>query len=313
MSPTLLPAHPEPLTPATAHPVWVYLSRLSPGSRRTLLEALELMARWMSQSQWGALEFPWWQLRYPHTTALRAWLVERYAPATVNKQLAALRGVLRECWRLGLLSAEDYHRTVDVPTVRGQRLLRGRVVSDAEINAILTLCQQENSPAGYRDAALFALLVGSGVRRAEVVALELSDYEPATHRLHVRAGKGNKDRWVYLAPGAEVWLQRWLAVRGREAGPLLCPVNRWGQVIVRRMTDQAVLHILSKRAHQAGLAAFSPHDLRRTFISNLLDAGVDVATVQKLAGHAQVQTTIRYDRREEQTKQLAVARLRIHH
>lgn len=311
MSSTLIPSPSETL--ATAHPVWVYLARVSPGSRRTLREALEMMARWLSQGKGGALDFPWWQLRYPHTTALRAWLAERYAPATVNKHLAALRGVLRECWRLGLLTAEDYHRTGDVPSVKGKSLLRGRLVRDEEIQAMLSCCQQENSPAGYRDGALLALLVGTGLRRSEVVGLALADYEPDLGRLHVRSGKGNRDRWVYLAPGAEVWLGRWLAVRGRVAGPLLCPVNRWGQVVIRPMTDQAVLHILRKRGRQAGVSAFSPHDLRRTFISNLLDAGVDIATVQKLAGHAQVQTTIRYDRREEHTQRQAVACLRIPH
>ncbi len=311
MTISLRPITTDPSSPGQTHPVLIYLARLSPGSRRTLSEALELLARWSSQSQLGALEFPWWELRYPHTAALRARLAAHYAPATVNKQLAALRGVLRECWRLGLLSAEDFHRTVDIPTVKGQRLLRGRVLSEAEVNTLLIICQQENSPAGCRDAALLGLLVGSGLRRAEVVALQVQDYEVTANRLCVRAGKGNKDRLVYVAPGADVWLERWLAVRGRGAGSLLCPVNRWGQVVKRSLTEQAVLHILTKRGQQAGIAAFSPHDLRRTFISNLLDAGVDIATVQKLAGHANVQTTVRYDRRDERAKRAAISRLQI--
>ena len=66
----------------------------------------------------------------------------------------------------------------------------------------------------------------------------------------------------------------------------------------RRMTDQAVLLLLQRRAKQARISEFTPHDLRRSFISDLLDAGADMATVQRLAGHANVQTTARYDRAE---------------
>ena len=74
------------------------------------------------------------------------------------------------------------------------------------------------------------------------------------------------------------------------------------------MTDQAVLLLLRRRAVQAKIAAFTPHDLRRSFISDLLDAGADMVTVQKLAAPANVQTTAKYDRRGEEAKRRAVDR-----
>lgn len=72
------------------------------------------------------------------------------------------------------------------------------------------------------------------------------------------------------------------------------------------MSDQAVLDIMHERGKQAQVADFSPHDFRRTFISNLLDTGADISTVQKLAGHASPVTTARYDRTGEAAKRKAV-------
>ena len=70
----------------------------------------------------------WAALRYPHTQAIRTKLAETRAPGGVNKILAALRGVLKEAWRLGLMDAETYERAVDLPSVRGERLPRGRAL-----------------------------------------------------------------------------------------------------------------------------------------------------------------------------------------
>jgi integrase len=163
-------------------------------------------------------------------------------------------------------------------------------------------CAADDTPRGARDAALLALLYGGGLRRSEAVAAELADYDPETGALTVRHGKGDKARVAYLTNGAQTALADWLAVRGEAPGALLCPVNKRGVVAVRRMDDGAVRKIVLRLAGEAAVRPFSPHDLRRTFISDLLQAQVDISTVQRLAGHANVQTTARYDRRGEQTK-----------
>ena len=253
---------------------------------------------------------PWYLLRYQHTQAVRALLAARYAPATVNKHLAALRGVLKEAWRLGLMEAADYQRAVDLPGVRSGTLPRGRALTPGELRALFAECA-DDSPAGVRDAALLAVLYGGGLRRGEIVSLDMSDYLPATGALTIRHGKGDKARIVYLTGGAQGAMAAWTRLRGGDHGPLFPPINKGGRVTARRMTDQAVLAMLQRRAVKAGVGHFSPHDLRRTFISDLLDAGADIATVQKLAGHSSVATTGRYDRRGEQAKMRAATLLHV--
>ncbi|MGL5059184.1 MAG: tyrosine-type recombinase/integrase, partial [Microcoleus sp.] len=89
----------------------------------------------------------------------------------------------------------------------------------------------------------------------------------------------------------------------------LYPIRKGGEIQHRRMTEDGVLKIVQRRAKLAGVESFSPHDFRRTFCSDLLDAGVDIVTVQKLAGHASPTTKARSDRRGEETKRRAVQHL----
>jgi len=292
------------------HPVAVYLARLAPSGRRTQQQALESIAAITSRGRSDARRFPWHLLRYQHAQAIRAALAAKHRPATVNKTLAAMRGVLRECWRLDYIRAEDFHRAIDFRTVRGETLPRGRALSQGELRAVFSVCSVGRTPAGARDAAILAVLYGAGLRRSEVVALDLANYRTESHELVVK-GKGRKERMAYLPRGAADALAEWLRIRGESDGPLFLPINKGGRILFRRMTAQAVYLVLSRRARDAQASGFSPHDLRRTFISDLLDAGADLATVQKLAGHSSSDTTQRYDRRGEETKRRAAELLHV--
>ena len=289
----------------TANPALVYLSSLpSPESRRVMASALNRIADMVTPG--ATLEtFPWVALRFEHVNAIRSALMDRYKPATVNRHLAALKGVLKAAWRMGLISDADYMRAVDVKGVRGETLPAGRMLEPGEVAALVAACKADATPAGKRDAALLAVLLAAGLRRAEAVALDVEDYNPETGELAIRHGKGRKERIVWLTNGARRAVNAWLEARGDEPGPLFLPVNKGGRIIPKRMTSQAIYNALQKRAKQAGVTKFTPHDLRRTFASTLLDNGADLAVVSALMGHADIATTKRYDRRGEEAKRAA--------
>ena len=158
--------------------------------------------------------------------------------------------------------------------------------------------------------AIIGLLYTCGLRRAELVTLEIKDYDRGAGALQV-SGKGNKERQVYPSSGAVEALGDWLALRGDDPGPLFWPVAKGGRLQRRPMTTQAVWKRIKRRAQQAGISNLSPHDFRRTFVGDLLDAGADISTVARLAGHANVTTTARYDRRPEEAKRKAAALLHL--
>jgi integrase len=321
MSGELIPVeHETALSPVEVgrldeNPAAVYLASLgSANSRRVMRQSLDVIAGLLSNGRADALGIPWGELRYQHTAAIRSQLAERYSAATANRLLSALRGTLRAAWRLGYMTADEYQTATDLQPVKGSsEEPRGRALSEGEKRALLTVCMRDNTPAGYRDAAILALALGAGgLRRAELIGLDLADFamtDEGYARLVVR-GKGNKTRIAILDNGPLDAMRDWLNVRGDAPGPLFVAINKGGRLAFGdRMSPQAIYGLLKKRGAEAGIADFSPHDLRRTFVSDLLDAGADIATVAKLAGHANVQTTARYDRRPEAAKRKALGLL----
>jgi integrase/recombinase XerD len=327
---------PQPLDQNAAA---IYIASLpAETGRRTQAQALRVIAQALGADldrlNWGAL-------RYQHTAAIRDRIVQSYSPATANKILSAIRQTLKQAWLLGQMTADEYNRAIELEPVTGETLPAGRELSQGEILALMTTCQKDtNQNAGTRDAAIIGLMYAAGLRRNEVVKLDVADYDPETGKL-ILTGKRNKQRTAYITNGAADALQDWLTIRGTQPGPLFVEVNKGGKVLIERqsltvrpfrkiggveiptkkagttiyrggaLTSQAIYNTLAKRAREAGIKNFSPHDVRRTFIAHLLDAGADIATVSKMAGHANIQTTARYDRRPEEAKRNAAELLHV--
>lgn len=299
----------EPL-PLTAHPAVVYLRSLSPKSQITMRGALNIIAKLLTNGECDHLSLNWAKLTYQHTAAVQAALLETCAPATAATRMCALKRTLKECKRLGLITGDRLESAVDLPSIRVPETLPGRALDVSEIEALMAVCEQDTTKQGVRDLAIISILRGCGLRRDKVATLQLEHLDIETGTLQVLKAKGGKNRLVYLSEEAMVYVNRWLAVRGNRPGPLLCPIRKGGRIEYRCMSGQNIYLIVEKRVTEAGLEKLTPQDFRRTFCSDLFDAGVDPVMVQQLVGHASLQTTAKYDRRKEALKRQAIKNLK---
>lgn len=252
--------------------------------------------------------FPWAQLRHSHLLALKAKFEhDGYSPNTTNLYLCALRGVAHQAWAMGLISDHDDRVISSVKGSRGSRAPRGRALPKSETDKLIESCAALQSTIGVRDAAIFALGAGCGLRRNEIATARLDDYDQADGVIYI-TGKGNKQREVYPPPSVVSRLADWLSIRTGQGGEMLfCVVRKGGRIQGdHALTADAVYKVLLRRAKDAGVTNFTPHDLRRTFATRLLDKGVDLNTVKVAMGHSNVQTTQRYDKRDaKRLKKLA--------
>ncbi|MFC1936761.1 tyrosine-type recombinase/integrase, partial [Chloroflexota bacterium] len=251
----------------------------------------------------------WSKVEYKHAQAVRAYFEKEYRFTTANRKLSALRGVLKNAWLLGQMPEAQYRKASQVKTLRGEAKPAGREISMGEISAIIEACL-DGTPAGVRDVAIITLLYSTGIRRAELVGLDVENYNSETGKIWVISGKGRKDRPVWVANGAKYAMDDWLAIRGDDPGALFWPVNKSGVMTNKRLSTQAVWRIVEKRAKIAKVEDISPHDFRRTFITGMI-RDHDLSLAADLAGHADVNTTRRYDMRRDEEKREAVKGLHV--
>jgi integrase/recombinase XerD len=207
-----------------------------------------------------------------------------YASTTVARIVVAVRGFHRFLAREGL-TPDDVAAPVATP--RTPRSLP-KALSVEEVARLLT-APVGDDPLPRRDRALLELLYGAGLRITEATTLDLDDVDPVERLLRIH-GKGDKERIVPYGDLAAEALDAWL-VGGRPALSPRVPavfVNARGG----RLTRQGAWKVVGGHADRVGLAAaVSPHTLRHSFATHLLDGGADVRVVQELLGHASVTTT----------------------
>ncbi|WP_268823636.1 tyrosine recombinase [Yinghuangia soli] len=208
--------------------------------------------------------------------------------ASAARAVVAVRGFHRFCLREGLVARDVAH---EVPPPAPPMRLPEAVPLD-RIEALLAAAGLPDPPFGPRDRALLEVLYATGARISEAVGLDIDDVD-LTARTVVLAGKGGKQRVVPLGSYAAEAVETYL-VRGRSeligtgrGGPALFLNARGG-----RPTRQSGWTVLRSAAQRAGLEdEMSPHTLRYSFATHLLDGGADVRVVQELLGHASVTTT----------------------
>ena len=222
-------------------------------------------------------------------TALLRWIRgERRAgraPASIARRLAAVRGFARFAMALGALAADP---TAGLPTGRAWERLP-KSLSRAQIDRLLGSLRGAR-PTDVRDRALLEAMYATGARVQEACDWRLEDLRGAEGVIRC-VGKGRKERWVPLGQTAldalEVWIGRARPKLERAASESLF-LSRSGRPLDR----VRVFRMLRERAARAGFAqALSPHTLRHSFATHLLEGGADLRVVQELLGHASVQTT----------------------
>ena len=290
---------------ATRNPALSYLMSLqSAASRKTMGSHLTRVANLLGVD--NIQDCPWERLTRQHVFAiLHALQQQHLAPTTINTLLAAIKGGAGEARAMRLIDTDTFIDIKSVRSVRGSRLPAGRALTAREVAQLLGACERDKSLVAVRDLTLFKVMIGTGLRRREAISLTLADLREQDRSLLIR-GKGNKHRRVFLPAGAYESLSYWLdQVRGTAPGPLFVRFYRYDTITHQPITAQSIYKALSKRCLEAGIEEASPHDLRRTFATNMLNEGIDTITLQRMMGHASLETTKKYDMRGENAMRLA--------
>lgn len=296
---------------ADEHPAAVFVALSSKNSTAKSIAMLNKIASFFTNGKLDAVSFAWGNLRYQHAMAFRTKMQEVYSPGYVNLMLGKIRGVSKHAWQLGQMSAEDYQRIRIIRNVAHNDDTVGRSISPRDIDRLFM--SFPDTVIGDRDRAILSLLYGCGLRRGEICGLRPKDYDKSLKRLRV-ARKNGRVQYVYLSKGVKLALDKWIAYDAKileDFGPLFYSLTslETNSEPVRPLCSDSVWRIVKKAIKNSRIEGFTPHDLRRTYCTNLLGNGVDISIVQKLMGHKSINTTALYDRRGEKEKQEAVAHL----
>lgn len=318
----------------------LYLSRLSPNSRRSIHSQFLSIGRilgWPLQEVHERIQ----NIDYESAIKCRSIMVAQgYSARSVNRSIIALKGLLKVSALLGNIEQFQLLQIQSIPNLRLNEH-KGSPLSLEHVNALFAVLDQAKTNLDIRNSAILALFLATGLRRSELVALKLSDYSHFEMTIFVSKGKGNKSRIAYLPSWLSIYLDNWVNVRGNAEGYLFCKLNNAKETrnddrtdICRNSLPKSLLvnglklssmtsesaqlapldgstayRVVKKLTAKIGLFDATPHDFRRTFITRLLELNIDLNTVRQMAGHASISTTTLYDKRDRRFMQQAANRL----
>lgn len=227
-----------------------------------------------------------WFLEPETLHGFQVWLLERrYADTTLARKIAAVRSFLNFL-RLDGVIDRDLAPHLDSPTV-GKYL--PHAISEQQVEDLLAM-PKGDSPIGLRDLSMLRILWATGMRVSELAALDIGSVDLQTDMVRC-IGKGGKERAIPFGLGARGSLVRYLD----DGRPYLCRRSNEAALYLNhhgeRLTRQGFWLILKAYAKAAGIDDISPHTLRHSFATHLLNNNADLRVVQELLGHSNISTT----------------------
>jgi integrase len=216
------------------------------------------------------------------------------SPSTVNVRLSAVRKMVFEARKNGMLGAEEAANLTEVPNIpqKGTRL--GNWLTRQQARELLAV-PDRSTLKGKRDYVLLAMLVGCALRREELAGLDVDTIQLREGRwvLADLEGKGRRVRTVAIPAWVKQGINTWMTAAGVEDGRLLRAVSKGGKV-KESMSGWAVWSVVEQSARKIGIERFGAHDLRRTCAKLCRKNGGNIEQIKFLLGHSSIQTTERY-------------------
>jgi integrase len=229
--------------------------------------------------------------------------MEALAPSTVNVRLSAVRKLVAEARRNGLIGVEDAASLSEVPNIRQKGTRLGNWLTREQAKELLTV-PDRSTVKGKRDYVILALLVGCALRREELATLDVETIQLREGRwvLADLEGKGRRIRTVAVPVWVKQGINAWMTAAGIEDGRLLRSISKGGKVgkvgkggkVGKSLSAWAVWSVVEQSAKEIGIERFGAHDLRRTCAKLCRKSGGDLEQIKFLLGHSSIQTTERY-------------------
>ena len=284
-SPESRETEPYPLTPAHALLRKLVLDACqSPHTRRNYAKALDDLFQFAASRPLSRSLLLEWRAG-----------MESLSPSTTNVRLSAVRKLVGEARRAGMLGQEEAASLTDIPNISQKGTRLGNWLTREQAKELLAV-PDRSTLKGKRDYVILALLVGCALRRNELAELNVETIQQREGRwvLADLEGKGRRIRTVAIPIWVKQAINAWMVAAGIEDGRLLRSVSKSGKVNRDTLSDWAVWSVVEQSAKQIGIEHFGAHDLRRTCAKLCRKSGGDLEQIKFLLGHSSIQTTERY-------------------